>query len=1341
MTGESPRDPGGANSLQAATSIAVAENQLLARQTADELLALAVSLRTTRFGAARAGDIDEAVTAVLTAERDLLVTITGQLEELAHQQLDGMDAFNIVLFGRTGAGKSSLLEALSAGDGGSVSPGESDWTTTVRPVTWKSCRVIDTPGIQGWGRTTARQELEEEARQALVAADVVLLCFDTQHQQAGEFRKVADWIAEFRKPAIAVLNVRLPNWRFPTRVPRRVARQRLSQTVAEHAGHIREELAAIGLVDIPLVALHTQRAVFARAREPIRVPDVQLRSLHRLRAEIGAEQLLTWSNLPVLENLLTTAVRSGATQLRRGMLLHQVTGKLDQAGELLHTTVEDQARIAAEQSERGIEQMLAVLGAPEMYLEGVPSGAAEPATTAAVVALVERLRELENARGGGLDAPATGAAQRHARNVVDAKLAPIRDEAGRLAEDLIDQAMLNRQQIDRDEFHRRVFDTAKIERVTADVVEELTAYLQAKVGLAAEDVVADLRAVQPRSVTVAGAAGRGYIWAGNGVGAGVAVGAGAVSVAFAAGVANVWNPVGWSLMIGSIAAGLAGPPVRRWLRRRGIRRREEEFSRARAAGRQAVADTFDTVRDEIIAWFVGAARQALVVRLAAVADQALLLREVARAAVANREAVSGVADRIRLQIRSSNDPGTILREAVRVCEAGEPTAAFGRSVWLGESWCDDPTGLLDGPVPPIEQLRRQGRSAMGEQVLERLRTVFAAVTATPPPGTGHAWLAQLAQLLTADRHAAPVLRDLYQLMADQRPRVVIYGDYNVGKSSFIKRLLVDDGQQIPDTLTVRGAPETAAVHTYPWADLVLIDTPGLQSGVPLHAELAQDQIPDSALVIYVLGANAVVGDRGGLDLILRGDPARGIEPKLDRTLFVVNRADELSINPFDDEEAFAQVVARKEGELRDALVATPELQQAGLTIPAERILFVASDPGGQVADNRAATRADFDPFRHWDGMDEIRTVIDEFGPGLQANSVDVSVLYGGLARLSALAAAARDEAGALREQLTLLDRLRDDLGDALRASTLIEADSRTALERTVTNAVDQLVDAALPVDEDRRRAILARAVRFWEDDEVGQEVDQWADRTHRRVQEWLRDTSVVLQRRVHSQGFQRTLADVEGIVPVRFPEQPDQREMVGRSGSALAKAIAVTGRFRVANVLRAGTQKAARVVMGGFANSLHMAQGGAHHRLVAMTKAFFIKNQAAANAARIGQNAARVGVVLQVVTSAIELGLLVRDHKADQRKEVEFSAARQALHEQAVGWARDVADADPALASMRDEHAALDGVLAATVAKRSARQLAVDAILDRLAVYDQATDLGRSALSTPAFADTAASFG
>ena len=195
----------------------------------------------------------------------------------------------------------------------------------------------------------------------------MLLCFDTQHQQAGEFRKVAEWIAEFGKPAIAVLNVRLPNWRFPTRVPQAAVRGRLSQTVAEHAQHIRQELAAIGIHEIPLVAVHTQRAVYARAVEPIQLPEPQARALRRLRADPGAPTLLEWSNLPLLEQLLVAAIESGASRLRRGMLLRQLVGRLDQATQRLIAEVEQPAHVLAEQNEQGIEQMLAVLGAPENY--------------------------------------------------------------------------------------------------------------------------------------------------------------------------------------------------------------------------------------------------------------------------------------------------------------------------------------------------------------------------------------------------------------------------------------------------------------------------------------------------------------------------------------------------------------------------------------------------------------------------------------------------------------------------------------------------------------------------------------------------------------------------------------------------------------------------------------------------------------------------------------------------------------------------------------------------------------------------------------------------------------
>ena len=216
---------------------------------------------------------------------------------------------------------------------------------------------------------------------------------------------------------------------------------------------------------------------------------------------------------------------------------------------------------------------------------------------------------------------------------------------------------------------------------------------------------------------------------------------------------------------------------------------------------------------------------------------------------------------------------------------------------LGETWCDDPAGLIGSSAAPVERPARTGGGPLGDQVADRLRRVLAEAAARPRPGVGTDWLSLLTDLLADDPRARPMLDELTALAADRCPRVLLYGDYNVGKSSFIKRLLVDDGQTAPENLTVRGAPETAAVHSFDWLGLRLIDTPGLQSGVTGHSELAQAQLPDAALVVYMLGATGVVGDRAGLDRVLRGDPEHGIVPKLDRTIFVVNRADELEHQP------------------------------------------------------------------------------------------------------------------------------------------------------------------------------------------------------------------------------------------------------------------------------------------------------------------------------------------------------------------------------------------------------------------------------------------------------------
>ena len=158
----------------------------------------------------------------------------------------------------------------------------------------------------------------------------------------------------------------------------------------------------------------------------------------------------------------------------------------------------------------------------------------------------------------------------------------------------------------------------------------------------------------------------------------------------------------------------------------------------------------------------------------------------------------------------------LLAAAMRSCEAAAPAGPFGRSIWLGEDWCDDPTGLVDDPVRVSVPRARGAAHGVLADLANRLRWVLSHAAARPEPGVGIAWLDTLSEQFADDARAKPMLDELAELAAERRPRVVVYGDYNAGKSSLIKRLLVDDGQPAPADLTVRGAPETAQVRTYDW---------------------------------------------------------------------------------------------------------------------------------------------------------------------------------------------------------------------------------------------------------------------------------------------------------------------------------------------------------------------------------------------------------------------------------------------------------------------------------------------------------------------------------------------
>lgn len=1061
------------------------------------------------------------------------------------RQKKRLKTFNLVFFGRTGAGKSSLIEALSGGDGESISRGESDWTTEVRDVRWRSCLLVDTPGIAGWGRTVSRDELEARARTAVEDADVVLLCFDTQSQQAGEFARVAQWITAYAKPTIAILNCRNPRWRFPPRVASAASRRQLSQSVAEHAGNIGDELARIGLEQVPVLALSCKRAAFARTRD-FTGPDAATRT--KLRAEFGASALLAWSNLEALEQLLSAALSEHAEPIRLGMLREQTRGVLERARASLGDTVKRDATVLAEQIEEGITKVLELLGQP-MNTD-----------------LKDGLSELERLRGR-FNVSARGSFQIHAGHRLRAALREPRRDAQDRAERLVDRSFAERTRLSEREFFAEVIKPVArdAERAVDALSDELRAYLEKQLELLVADIHADLDAVI-HPVSVEGDAGSTQRALGIGLEVGAGLGGIVGGVLMIGAATNWWNPVGWTsigaLAISGIAAKLFGGRARK----KAAEKREQARTSARAEARRSVNGTFDAVEEQLLTDMTEIIQGALTAKLGDEIHRAFALRRTALAGQAATELISETLAGLGETLPTS---GLLAKTAVKVQRRShprEPRAA--RLLWLGEDWCADPLGLDDDTSSrqaPAEPARPRPNRAAGVSHARSLQLPPA-----PRAQTGLKWLAKTSAALEQDREARHQLKTVHQLADRARPILAIAGDYSSGKSTFVKRLLAEAGQKIPATLAVGGAPKTSTSRRYAWGAWDVVDTPGFQSTNRRHTLAARAALVNASAVVVLFNPNLVIGDPQDLQLLLTGDPDRGLIGKLDRTLFVINRSDELGVDPADDPEAFQNLCQRKRLELAQALASLPALSRANTKIDPDKILCTASDPFGLVGDRRHFDSVEYDDYRGWDGMADFVAAIG--GPDAKVrNAVDVSVLHAGSSRLGELARKRTLELNATREQSQALMRLLRDLE---AASTSGEALLHSARERLVTLTsvrVADLFDDVLAAPETKTRAARAKALHDWGSDALlQQQISEWLDTLNRDLAEWTASIEDRVERRLGSPSFVRAFPEITDAIDTSLLVE-EATTTKGRAGRETAKSAGTKlGNMSKDTVLEAG---------------------------------------------------------------------------------------------------------------------------------------------------------------------------
>jgi predicted GTPase len=913
------------NQLEDAARIAASVGAEAMRTARADVLHIAAVLRALET------DASEVSAKVLTSPaqrgfRDIhdgltrLVTrAVPAMEAAAEARAGTVGRFRIAAFGRTHAGKSTLNEAMMRGDGASVSDGRTGFTRDAKVHSAGHLDVVDLPGIEAFGPDGEADE--RVAEQEVVAADLVLLCFDDQNQKIGEFEKVAAWVTRYQKPAIVVLNVKNEGWRDPIRLPSPKHRLNPQRAVGQHADFIRRRLSAVGLDDAPVIALSAQRALFARGRDPWRHAQT-VEARRTLRERHGVDGLLALSNFPRFAAFTRALVEAGGPKLRLAALDGEVAGHARGARDTLRDAATNARKLANEVLLPQVEATSRLVGTAAMPTRdlsdlgtfvgvrsfGTPSGE--------IAALTEHLL-LQHV--GALEREALA----EARRIVESEA-----------------------QMGGDAFRKKVLPDAKVAAAGNAVGAALAGFVQGRLDAVKAELGSDLRALLS---THSGTSGRGGVWEQIlGVAIGVGVFAGSVALLFTGLPALAVFAIG----VGAFLLGLGGG----WLRKRAMKKRAAARADNLAKAEAWVRGSCDTLRGHLrkhAATISGTIAKDTAVPLL---HACIGLHRLGRLCDTAVTPIGAVAARRGVPINVAK----FVEEArKRVYQGVSVPPGWDPAAWtlLGGDWLGLPGPMnAAADIPPDPQLARLAPLPEGSGDLE-LDALLA--------GVDPADLAALAPRIAVARAQA----------ASRRRRIVLAGDYSSAKSSLVKRLLVAEGLPIPEGLDVKADPATAVASAYAVGDGVeLVDTPGLSSGEEGHDARATIEAAGAPLGLFcvnphLLGSQAEVA-RG----VLAGDAKSGNAPPEGRWRFVVSRADSLGASPVDEPEAFGRVVRTKREEVARRLAAW-----GAESVP---VHFVAADPFQRVGDRHDVLPADYAGTDGWDGIAALRAALLASASGL-----------------------------------------------------------------------------------------------------------------------------------------------------------------------------------------------------------------------------------------------------------------------------------------------------------------------------------------------------------------------
>ncbi|GGV23982.1 hypothetical protein GCM10010182_52910 [Actinomadura cremea] len=230
------------------------------------------------------------------------------------------------------------------------------------------------------------------------------------------------------------------------------------------------------------------------------------------------------------------------------------------------------------------------------------------------------------------------------------------------------------------------------------------------------------------------------------------------------------------------------------------------------------------------------------------------------------------------------------------------------------------------------------------------------------------------QAVAGERWTAELNSRWAQIEARPVVGVALYGPYDAGKSTLLKRLLVAGGAEIPSWLGISARKETFQPREIRCGGLMFTDTPGLNTGEIRHDEMADAALLHNDAALIVMAPSLLTAGREHVLSVVGGryfNEAAAVPHPPGALIPVMTQTDTLGPRPGRDTAEFEAALDAKRDELRGmlaphtALGAVPEPHlisadpfqyTAGLDAPAPD-LYTGNEAWDGIAGLRAALAA------------------------------------------------------------------------------------------------------------------------------------------------------------------------------------------------------------------------------------------------------------------------------------------------------------------------------------------------------------------------------------------------